>query len=218
MVFIPNIDVGIGDVGSKKPLLVCISDDEIGSINRAIDPCSTSEYNPTTPPSKTPAKPRLPFKDDAFTPSLYRFTGSAVTIGDSAILNPTVARGIMLSGMLPRDRHCYDQMTDIDQALDRATQYHFAVGELHYEALVKQQKAHAAASYHIERENERLKRQIEDLHEKGREAKNALELMCRQRDRANFKVKGLGGYAAAPLDAEKVVDSVDDEFYDPEEE
>ncbi|KAI3962446.1 hypothetical protein MKW92_053275 [Papaver armeniacum] len=225
MASIPNVDAGTGDVGSKKPLLVAISDDELGSINRAIDPCSTSEYNPITPPSKTLAKPRLPFEDDAFSPGLYRSTGSAVTIGDYAILNPTVARGIMLSSMLPRDRHCYDQMTDIDQALDRAAQYHFTglslvrkVGELHYEALVKKQKAHAAASYHLERENERLKCQIEDLHAKGREADNALELMRRQRDRANFKVKGLGDYVAAPPDAEKAVDGVDDEFDDPEEE
>ncbi|KAI3899929.1 hypothetical protein MKW92_000482, partial [Papaver armeniacum] len=51
------------------------------------------------------------------------------------------------------------------------------VGELHYEALVKKQKAHAAASHHLEREVERLNLQIEDLHAKGREADNALELM-----------------------------------------
>ncbi|KAI3887477.1 hypothetical protein MKW92_043426, partial [Papaver armeniacum] len=92
------------------------------------------------------------------------------------------------------------------------------VGEIHYEALVKKQKAHAASSYHLDRENERLKRQIEDLHAKGREADNALELMRRQRDRANFKVKELGGYSVAHPDAKKAVDGVDDEFYDPEEE
>ncbi|KAI3895544.1 hypothetical protein MKW92_027466, partial [Papaver armeniacum] len=88
------------------------------------------------------------------------------------------------------------------------------VGELHYEALVKKQKAHAAASHHLEREVERLNLQIEDLHAKGREADNALELMRRQRDRANFRNKGLGGYVAAPPDAK----NIDDEFYDPEEE
>ncbi|KAI3895545.1 hypothetical protein MKW92_027467, partial [Papaver armeniacum] len=123
---IPNVDAGTGDMGKKRSLFVDASDDELGSIDRAINPCSAPEYNPTTPPSKTPAKSRLPFEDAAFSPGLYRSTGSVVTIGDSAILNPTVARGVMLSGMLPRDRHCYDQMIDIDQALDRAAQYHFA--------------------------------------------------------------------------------------------
>ncbi|KAI3907096.1 hypothetical protein MKW92_053259, partial [Papaver armeniacum] len=88
------------------------------------------------------------------------------------------------------------------------------VGELHYEALDKKQKAHAAASQLLEREVERLNLQIEDLHAKRREADNALELMRRQRDRAVFRNKGLGGYAAVPPDAK----NVDDEFYDPEEE
>lgn len=106
---------------------MAISDDELGSINRANDPCSSSEYNPDTPPSKPPAQPRLPFEDDPFRPGLYRSTGSAMTIGDSAIQNPTVSRDIMLSGMMPVDRHCYDQMTDVDQALDRATEFHFVV-------------------------------------------------------------------------------------------
>ncbi|KAI3933200.1 hypothetical protein MKW92_018805, partial [Papaver armeniacum] len=88
------------------------------------------------------------------------------------------------------------------------------VGELHYEALVKKQKAHAAASHYLEREVERLNLQIEDLHAKRREANNALEMMRRQRDRANFRIKGLGNYAAAPPDAK----NVDDELYYPEEE
>ncbi|XP_026399092.1 uncharacterized protein LOC113294939 [Papaver somniferum] len=218
-------DAGTAEVGSKIPFLVAISDDELGSINRANDPCSSPEYNPATPPSKTPKQPRLPFKDAPFHPGLYRSTGSAVTISDSAIQNPTVARGIMLSGMLPVDRHCYDQMTGIDQALDRATQFHFAglslvrkVGEIHYEALVRRQKAHELALHRLERENDRLKRQIESLHAEGRDADNALKLMRKQRDRANFKVKGLGGYAAAPSDVEKAVDGVDDKLYYPEEE
>lgn len=92
------------------------------------------------------------------------------------------------------------------------------VGELNYEALVKKQKAHALALHHLERENDRLKRHLENLHAKGREADNALKLMRKQRDRANFKVKGLGGYDAALSNAEKVVDGVDDKLYDPEEE
>ncbi|KAI3873572.1 hypothetical protein MKX03_032043, partial [Papaver bracteatum] len=92
------------------------------------------------------------------------------------------------------------------------------VGELHYDALVKQQKVHAAASYHLERENKRLKCQIDILHAQRREANNALELMRRQRDRANFKVKGFGGYAATPPDADRLFDDADNELYDPEEE
>lgn len=92
------------------------------------------------------------------------------------------------------------------------------VGELHYEALVRRQKAHELALHRLERENDRLKRQIEGLHAKGRDADNALKLMRKQRDRANIKVKGLGGYAAAPSDVEKAIDGVDDKLYDPEEE
>ncbi|KAI3940158.1 hypothetical protein MKW92_000006, partial [Papaver armeniacum] len=103
-----------------------ISDDEPKSINRTGDLQSSPEYTPASPHLKTPANTRLPFEDDAFNPGLYKSSRLPVTIGDSAIQNPTVARGIMLTGMLPRDQHCYDQMTDIDQALDRAAQLHFA--------------------------------------------------------------------------------------------
>ncbi|KAI3894286.1 hypothetical protein MKX03_001833, partial [Papaver bracteatum] len=122
----PNVGAGTGDVVNKKSSLVTISDDEVRSINRAIDPCPSPEYNPSTPSSKVPAKARLTFEDDAFSLSFYRSSGSPVTIGDSAIPDPSVARGIMLTGMLPRDRKFYGLMTDIDQALDRAAQLHFA--------------------------------------------------------------------------------------------
>ncbi|KAI3893213.1 hypothetical protein MKX03_007045, partial [Papaver bracteatum] len=91
------------------------------------------------------------------------------------------------------------------------------VGELHYNKLVKQQKVHVAVSYPLERENENLKRQIDVLRARERKADNALKLMRRQRDRANFKIKELGGYASAPPDAEKTDDDVADELYDPVE-
>ncbi|KAI3882790.1 hypothetical protein MKX03_020790 [Papaver bracteatum] len=221
----PNVGVRTGNVKDNKSPFVTISDDEVKSINRAVDPRLSPEYNPSTPPSKALAKARLPHEDDTFSPGLYRSSGSAVTIGDYVIQNPSVARGIMLTGMLPRDRICYDHMTDIDQALDRAAQLHFAglslvrkVGELHYDALVKQQKAHAAASYHPERENESLRRQVETLHAKICEDCNVVELMRRQRDCANFKAKGFGGYAAVPPNAEEEVDGAGNELYDPEEE
>ncbi|KAI3925254.1 hypothetical protein MKW92_045763, partial [Papaver armeniacum] len=90
-------------------------------------------------------------------------------------------------------------------------------GELHYDELVKQQKVHAAVSYHLERENEQLKRQINILRARERKADNAQKLMRRQRDRANCKIKGLGGYAAAPPDAGKTDNDAVDELYDPEE-
>ncbi|KAI3869503.1 hypothetical protein MKX03_033226 [Papaver bracteatum] len=228
----------------KKSPCVIISDDEVKSVSRAVDPRLSPEYNPSTPPSKAPEKSRLPYQDDAFSPGLYRSSGSAVTIGDSSIHNPSVACGIILTGMLPRDRLFYDHMNDIDQALDRASQLHFAglslvrkASELHYNAVVKQQKAHVAASYHLERENESLRRQVEILHAKKREDDNARELMRRQRDRIHFKAKGFGGYAtvspdaeeaadakgfedysAAPRDAEKAIDGAGDDLYDPEEE
>ncbi|KAI3883944.1 hypothetical protein MKX03_024763, partial [Papaver bracteatum] len=107
-------------------------------------------------------------------------------------------------------------------------------GELHYNAIVKLQKNHAAASYHLERENESLRRQVENLQAKKREADNARELMRRRLDRAYFKAKGFGSYAAvspdaeeaaitkepedyyaAPPDAEKVAGGDGDELYDP---
>ncbi|KAI3883442.1 hypothetical protein MKX03_031907, partial [Papaver bracteatum] len=92
----PNVGVGIRDVGNKKSPFVTISDDEVWSINRAVDPCSSLEYNPSTPPSKTPAKARLPFEDDIFSPGLYGSSGSAVTISDSAIQNRSVVHDIMI--------------------------------------------------------------------------------------------------------------------------
>ncbi|KAI3861062.1 hypothetical protein MKX03_016033, partial [Papaver bracteatum] len=90
-------------------------------------------------------------------------------------------------------------------------------GELHYDELIKQKKVHAAVSYQLERENEKLKRQIDILRARERKADNALKLMRRQRDRANFKANGLGGYAATPRDAGKTDDDVVDELYDPVE-
>ncbi|KAI3940157.1 hypothetical protein MKW92_000005, partial [Papaver armeniacum] len=48
-------------------------------------------------------------------------------------------------------------------------------------------------------------------------ADNAQKLMRRQRDRANRKIKGLGGYAAAAPDAGKTDNDAVDELYDPEE-
>ncbi|KAI3907002.1 hypothetical protein MKW92_044343, partial [Papaver armeniacum] len=90
-------------------------------------------------------------------------------------------------------------------------------GELHYDELVKQQKVHAAVSYHLERENEQLKRQIDVLQARERKTDNAMKLMRRQRDRANFRNKGLGKYTAAPSEARKTDDDVVDELYDPEE-
>lgn len=179
-------------------LTVAISEDEIGSVNAlARIACSSTEYTPATPSPKPAAQQRLPFEDDPSRPALYRSTGSAVTIGDSAIQNPTVARGIMLSSMLPVDRHCYDRMTDIPQALDRASQHYAGlslvrrVGELHYEVLDKKEKAHELTLYQLQRENDKLKRQIKDFHAKSREADNALNLMRKQRDRASLKLKDL---------------------------
>ncbi|KAI3857392.1 hypothetical protein MKX03_035912, partial [Papaver bracteatum] len=64
-------------------------------------------------------------------------------------------------------------------------------GELHHDALVKQKKSHATASYHLERENESLRRQVETLHAKRYEDGNALELMRRQHDRATSRTRGL---------------------------
>ncbi|KAI3856030.1 hypothetical protein MKX03_007504, partial [Papaver bracteatum] len=122
----PHVGARSGNVKDKKSPYVILSDDEIKSANRAIDPRLSPEYNPSTHPSTAPEKARLLHEDDAFSPGLYRSSGSAVTIGDSAIQNPSVARGIILTGMLPRDRLCYDHMNDIDQALDRAAQLHFA--------------------------------------------------------------------------------------------
>ncbi|KAI3907001.1 hypothetical protein MKW92_044342, partial [Papaver armeniacum] len=124
----PKAEVGVDPKVAEKrePHYMTISDDELKSINRTVDPQSSPEYTPVSPPSKAPTNTRLPFEDDAFSPGLYKSSRSPVTIGDSAIQNTTVARGIMLTGMLPRDRRCYDQMTDIDQALDRAAQLHFA--------------------------------------------------------------------------------------------
>ncbi|KAI3856299.1 hypothetical protein MKX03_014889, partial [Papaver bracteatum] len=91
------------------------------------------------------------------------------------------------------------------------------VGELHYDELVKQQKVHVTVFYHLERENEQLKRHIDVLRARERKADNAMKLMRRQRDRANFKIKGLGGYAATPPNVEKTDDDVADENYDPVE-
>ncbi|KAI3895381.1 hypothetical protein MKX03_032594 [Papaver bracteatum] len=221
-----------------------ISDDEVKSVDRAFDPRLSPEYNPSNPPSKAPITNHLPYEDDAFSPGLYRASGSAVTIGDSAIQNSSVTRGIILTGMLPRDRLYYDHMNDIDQSLDRAAQLHFAglslvrkAGELHYDTVVKQQKSHTAASYRLKRENETLRRQVETLHAKKREAANARELVRRRLDRAYSKAKGFGGYAAVSLDteeaanargfkdyfaappnAEETINGAGDELYDPEEE
>ncbi|KAI3861061.1 hypothetical protein MKX03_016032, partial [Papaver bracteatum] len=72
----PDAGADPQDAENKKPHYVAISDDELGSINRAIDPHSSSEYNPATPPSKAPANTRLPFEDDAFSPGLYKSTGT----------------------------------------------------------------------------------------------------------------------------------------------
>ncbi|KAI3882922.1 hypothetical protein MKX03_007387 [Papaver bracteatum] len=52
---------------------------------------------------------------------------------------------------------------------------------------------------------EKLKRQIDVLRARERKADNTMKLMRRQRDRSNFKIKGLGGYVAAPPDVEKTV-------------
>ncbi|KAI3871918.1 hypothetical protein MKX03_012951, partial [Papaver bracteatum] len=107
-------------------------------------------------------------------------------------------------------------------------------GELHYNVVVKLQKNHAAASYHLEREKESLKRQVENLQAKKRETDNARELMRMRLDRAYFKAKGFGSYVAVSPDAEEAaitkglddypvvppdaVDGAGDELYDPEEE
>ncbi|KAI3912125.1 hypothetical protein MKW92_003451, partial [Papaver armeniacum] len=112
--------------GDKPSTFVAISDDETGSINAPTkDPSFSAEYTPATPPPETPVQNCLPFEDDAFRPALYKSTGSVVTIGDSAIEDATVARGILLSSMLLVDRHFNDRMTDIPQVLDRAAQLHY---------------------------------------------------------------------------------------------
>ncbi|KAI3937822.1 hypothetical protein MKW92_039099, partial [Papaver armeniacum] len=114
------------NVGDKPSPILAISDDENGSINAPTKNLSLStEYTPATPPPEPPVQHCLPFEDDAFRPALYKSTGSVVTIGDSAIKDTTVARGILLSSMLPVDRHFYDRMTDIPRVLDRAAQLHY---------------------------------------------------------------------------------------------
>ncbi|KAI3969007.1 hypothetical protein MKW92_020770, partial [Papaver armeniacum] len=116
------------NAGDKPSPIVAISDDENGSINAPTkNLCLSAEYIPTTPPPKPPVQHLLPFEDDAFRPALYKSTGSVVTIGDSAIKvkDTTVARGIMLSSMLPVDQHFYDRMTDIPRVLDREAQLHY---------------------------------------------------------------------------------------------
>ncbi|KAI3912126.1 hypothetical protein MKW92_003452, partial [Papaver armeniacum] len=50
-------------------------------------------------------------------------------------------------------------------------------GEIHYEALDEKEKAHELTLHHLQRENDKLKRQIKELREKSREADNALSLM-----------------------------------------
>ncbi|KAI3892109.1 hypothetical protein MKW92_044129, partial [Papaver armeniacum] len=45
-------------------------------------------------------------------------------------------------------------------------------GELHYEALGEKEKAHELTLHHLQRENDKLKRQIKDLQAKSREAEN----------------------------------------------
>ncbi|KAI3956763.1 hypothetical protein MKW92_006405, partial [Papaver armeniacum] len=114
--------------GEKQLPFVAISDEdgETGSINAPTKtPSLSAEYTPATPPPEPPVQNSLPFEDDVFRPALYKSTGSAVTIGDSAIKDATVARGILLSSMLPVDCHFYDLMTDIPQVLDRAAQLHY---------------------------------------------------------------------------------------------
>ncbi|KAI3849460.1 hypothetical protein MKX03_033752, partial [Papaver bracteatum] len=104
-------------------------------------------------------------------------------------------------------------------------------GELHNNAVVKLQKNHDAASYHLERENESLKHQVGNLQAKKRENDNARELMRRRLDRAYFKAKGFGSYADVFPDVEEAaitkgldnypavppdaVDGAGDELYDP---
>ncbi|KAI3837291.1 hypothetical protein MKW92_030755, partial [Papaver armeniacum] len=109
------------------PPIITISDDEVNSSKApSNNPSSSSEYTPATPSPKTSPQRRLLFEDDPFLQVLYKSTGSIVTIGGFAIQDPTVARGIIHTGMLPADHHFYDRMTEIHQILDRAAQLHFA--------------------------------------------------------------------------------------------
>ncbi|KAI3892110.1 hypothetical protein MKW92_044130, partial [Papaver armeniacum] len=115
------------NAGDKPSPVVAISDDESGSINAPTkNLCLSAEYTPATPPPKPPVQHRSPFEDDAFRTTLYKSSGSVVTIGDSVTKDTAVTRNIMLSSMLPVDRHFYDRMTDIPQVLDRAAQLYYA--------------------------------------------------------------------------------------------
>ncbi|KAI3865718.1 hypothetical protein MKX03_029107 [Papaver bracteatum] len=212
------------NVGKNPSRFIDISDDEDGSVNAPLEnPGSSAEYTPATPPSKSPAQQCLPFEDDAFQPNLYKPTGSVVAIGDSAIQDYAVARGIMFSIMLPMDRHFYDGMTKIPQVLDRDEQLHYVglslirrAGELHYEALDEKERAHKVILHRLQRENDQLKREVKVLQAKSREAGNALSLMCKQRVRASFEEVERGGYAYVPSPDERT--TIDDVPYDPEEE